>query len=403
MHSVPHRIGIYLGVVQFLFTLTWTVYLIFLPQLAAQVGIKKDVVVFILMADQLIFGLMDLAIGLWADRVARTVGRLGIMVGSLTALSCFAFLLLAPIAAGGATLQSLFLGLTVVWLVTSSALRAPPLMLLGKYVPKPSVPWLASLSLFGLGLSGAVAPYLTVALRQVDPRWPFALSSAALLSATLGIVWAERALANRAAKQTPAAAARPLSSSMIVFLIGIALLALGFQVHFSLNSAPQYLRFAKPADLEYLMPVFWIGFSLLMLPASWWTARFGGLVMMGAGGIIGAACSLVAANAGSLVVLVSAQFFAGGAWGCALMSAVAAALAIGHTGREGAMTGGVFAILALATLARIGAVATQLNSHSDIAAILPSAPAAAWFLAGVLLLAVGISRRRRGSATSATH
>jgi hypothetical protein len=41
----PHRIGIYLAVVQFVFTLTWTVYVIFLPKLAAQAGIQKQAIV----------------------------------------------------------------------------------------------------------------------------------------------------------------------------------------------------------------------------------------------------------------------------------------------------------------------------------------------------------------------
>ena len=76
-----------------------------------------------------------------------------------------------------------FLVLTVVWSITSSALRAPPLVLLGKYAKLAAIPWLASLSFFGLGLAGAMAPYLTVNLRGLDPRWPFALSSLALLLA----------------------------------------------------------------------------------------------------------------------------------------------------------------------------------------------------------------------------
>jgi hypothetical protein len=50
MATVPHRIGVYLGIAQFFFTLTWTVYVIFLPQLAAQVGIARELVIFILMA-----------------------------------------------------------------------------------------------------------------------------------------------------------------------------------------------------------------------------------------------------------------------------------------------------------------------------------------------------------------
>jgi len=33
-------------------------------------------------------------------------------------------------------------------------------------------------------------------------------------------------------------------------------------LHFSINSEPFYLRFARPIDLQWLMPVFWIGFNI---------------------------------------------------------------------------------------------------------------------------------------------
>lgn len=239
------------------------------------------------MLDQLIFACMDLAMGVMADRVSRVVGRLGHIVLGVTLLSCLAFLLLPLAAPRGAAW--LFLGLIVLWSASSSALRAPPLMLLGKYAAKPALPWLSALSLFGLGAAGAVSPYLTVALRDADPRLPFALSSIALALATLGVVWAERRLAADAAPGTASAVsvAKPVHP-LFWFLFGTALLGLGFQIHFAMNSAPLYLRFAKPADLQYLMPVFWIGFNLLMLPATLATRRYGGLAVMGVGGMVGA-------------------------------------------------------------------------------------------------------------------
>ena len=82
------RVGIYFAVVQFLFVTCWTVYVIYLPQLAAQAGIEKKWVIYILMADQAIFTLMDFSIGVAADRVSRTLGRLGRMLVVLTAISC---------------------------------------------------------------------------------------------------------------------------------------------------------------------------------------------------------------------------------------------------------------------------------------------------------------------------
>ncbi len=390
----PHRLGLYLAVVQFFFALTWTVYVIYLPKLAAQAGIPGHYVLLILIIDQLIFTAMDYATGVMADRVARVVGRLSYAILGVTLVSCFAFLLLPLAAPQGSA--ALFLTLTILWTASSSMLRAPPLALLGKYAARPAVPWLSALTLFGLGMASAIAPYLAVTLRESDPRLPFALSSLALAAATAGIIWMERALA-RAAPASPAATNSSLATParpVLGFLLAIVLLGLGFQVHFALNSAPLYLRHAPAADLAYLMPVFWVGFNLLLLPASSATRRWGGLVVMGLGGIVGAIATLLTVTAGSLGSLVALQFVAGGAWGCVLASAVAAALTIGHPGREGKMTGAMFALLALATMARITVVASGMNKTPSIAAILDWTPTALWLVGGLLLLLLLPARQR---------
>ena len=389
MARTAHGVGVYLAVLQFFFTLTWTVYVIFLPKLAIQAGIGKQYIVFILLADQIIFTVTDWAMGVWADRVARTVGRLGRAVALVTGLSCLAFLLLPFIApaAGPAAL----LALTFIWTATSSALRAPPLVLLGKYAAAPSRVWLSSLYLFGLGLAGAVAPYLTVALREADPRWPFALSSIAVLAVALGLARAERALVSGA----DAVPAMPVRSkpALVAFLAGLAFAGIGFQIHFSLNAAPAYLKFAKPADLEHLMPVFWIGFNLLVLPATVAVQRFGGAPVMAAGALVGAAAAWAASQAAILSSLVAAQFIAGAAWGGMLMGAVSAALAIGHTGAEGKVSGAAFSMLALTAAARIAMVASQLNQAPGVGPLLGAAPILAWFVAAFLL---GWAARLRG-------
>lgn len=384
-HSPPHRIGLYLAVVQFFFTITWTVYVIFLPKLAVQAGIPKHAVLYILLADQIIFVVMDLAMGVMADRVSRTLGRLGYVILGTTLVSCLAFLLLPIAAPQGAWL---FLLLIALWAVSSSALRAPPLMLLGKYAAQPQVPWLSALSLFGLGVAGAIGPYLTIALRDMDPRLPFALSSVALALTTAGIIWAERALAGSATApvETPKATPPKPAQPMFWFFFAVLLAGLGFQIHFALNSAPLYLRYAKAPDLQYLMPVFWIGFSVLMLPASLATKRYGGLAVTGVGALVAALASVGAYMAGDLKTIVAMQLIAGGGWGCVLMSAVAAALAIGHTGREGKLTGGLFALLAVAAFSRIAIIAAELNKDPQFASLLTWTPVAAWALGGLILL-----------------
>lgn len=58
-----NRAGIYLAFLQLVFTLGWTTYVIYLPKLAAQVGIAPAAVILVLMMDQAIFTVTDTAMG----------------------------------------------------------------------------------------------------------------------------------------------------------------------------------------------------------------------------------------------------------------------------------------------------------------------------------------------------
>ncbi|MDB5567300.1 MAG: transporter, partial [Tardiphaga sp.] len=260
--------GVYLAVLQLVFTLLWTVYVIYLPKLAANVGIAPSAVIFILMMDQLIFTVTDTAMGIVADRISRVVGRLGLIVGLLTAISCAVFVALPFVAGRGPSAQAALIALIVVWAITSSALRAPPLTLLGKYSARPSRPFLAALVMLGYGVAGALSPYLGVALRDTDARLPFIISSVVLLMVALALSRVERGLVQAAARPgRPVPPTKPLGRVPVMFIASMVILAFGYQLHFSVNSAPFFLRFAKPADLEWLMPVFWIGFNIAMFPA----------------------------------------------------------------------------------------------------------------------------------------
>ena len=148
------------------------------------------------------------------------------------------------------------------------------------------------------------------------------------------------------------------------------------------------------------MPVFWIGFNIAMFPASVVVKHRGGLIVMGAAGLFGALAVLGAELAGSLNILIAAQFVAGAAWGCMLMSAVSAALAIGETGAEGKVVGLVFSALALATFARMAAVAGGLQKLPEYAPLLQWAPVACWAVAGAGLLVIAASRMQRSAARS---
>src|SRR5882757_5672103 len=373
--GVSNRTGVYLAILQLVFTLGWTVYVIYLPRLAAQAGIAPAAVIFILMLDQAIFTITDTAMGIAADKIAPVIGRLGVFVASLTALSCVAFIALPFVAETGPNAQAIFIMLIVIWAITSSALRAPPLTLLG------------------YGVAGAVSPYLGVTLRNQDPRLPFVISSVVLLITALALSKVERGLSH-APKIEPKQPAKPLGAVPVAFIATMVTLALGYQLHFSINSAPFFLRFAKPADLVWLMPVFWIGFNIAMFPASVVTKRRGGLIVMGAAGLLGAIAVVGAEMAGSLDMLVAAQFLAGAAWGCMLMSAFSAALAIGETGAEGKVVGLIFSALALGTFARMAAVAGGLQKLPEYAPLLHWAPVACWSVAGAGLLVLAAGRMR---------
>jgi hypothetical protein len=394
-----NRAGIYLAFLQLVFTLGWTTYVIYLPKLAAQVGIAPTAVILLLMMDQAIFTITDTAMGIAADRIATLVGRLGMIVAVLTALSCAAFAAL-PFVASAAGAKSLFIALIVIWAITSSALRAPPLLLLGKYAARPKIPLLAALAMLGYGLAGALSPYLGVVLRDIDARLPFVMSSAVLFVTTFALSRVERDLADEAVPaRRPAAPPKAFGTVPIIFVAAMVLLALGYQLHFAINSGPLYLRFAKPMDLQWLMPVFWIGFNVAMFPASMIAKHRGGLIVMGAAGLLGAGAVLVAEVAGGLITEIAAQFIAGAAWGCMLMSAVSAALAIGHTGAEGKVTGLVFSALALATFARMAAVAGGLQKLPDYAPLLHWAPVACWSVAGAGLLVIAAARLQQNERT----
>jgi hypothetical protein len=398
MGTVSHRFAWYLAVLQLFFTLCWTVYAIYLPKLAATAGLAPGAVILLLMLDQAIFTVCDFATGIIADKVTRVLGRLGAWVAAVTALSCAAFLALPFVAAAGAPL---LIAVTVVWTITSSALRAPPLMLLGKYAAKPSIPYLSSLAMLGYGIAGALAPYLAITLRDLDPRVPFAVASIVLVLTTLGMISAERMLASQprpTAEAAPVRAFGTLTAPAAVFALGMIVLALGYQMHFALDSAPLFRRFANPAELQWLMPVFWIGFNISMFPASVVTKRLGGYAVMGAAALIGALAILGAHAAQGLGLLVVAQFAAGAAWGAILMSAFTVAFAIGANGGEGRMSGLLFSTLALATLARMAMVASGLNGDPALAVVLQWTPTVCWALAGAALLYLAVAGLRRWTA-----
>lgn len=388
--------GLYLALVQLLFTVTWTIYVAFLPQLAAAAGIPKERVLWILMLDQAIFILMDFAIGIAADRVSAAMRRMAGPLIAITAISAAAFVLL-PHAGASA---GLLLALTAIWAITSSALRAPPMAMFSKYVSAAAAPRFVFLSLLGIGLAGAIAPWMTARLRGVSPTLPFALAAIGLIAAVLAMGWCERRLkglttapgvAPGAPSAPSAPSAPPPRAATSALFAAVLLLSLGFQVHAFLNSAPAYLLFAKAPGLEWLMGVFWIGFSVcVMAPGAGALQRARPAQMLMAATAAGALALAAVAHAPNLPALIAAQLAAGAAWGLIIGYAFTAALDAGRTGREGRFTGLVFALLALAALTRFGFVVSGLQHSPGMSGLTGILPAVAW--AGALALLVLAAR-----------
>jgi hypothetical protein len=383
--SSASGLAVTVAVVQFFFATTWTLYIIYLPQLAAQAGIGKEWIPWILVADQVVFAVTDVITGFWVDRMRRGIARLGGWILAVTVVSAVAFLAL-PFAGASATV---LLVAVLVWAVTSSALRSPPWALLSRHAATPSLPWVSAIVLTGSALAAAAAPYLGLALKGVDPRLPFFVSTLTLVATVIVLVAAER---KSTEEKRPEEQQQPAETPSLLFFVALLLMAIGFQVHFALNSASLYLRVATAAELPYLMPLFWVGFNLGMFPFSLAVKRLGAVPSMALAAAAGALAILCAAFASGLAALVVAQLAAGAFWGAASVAAYTGAIGFGRTGKEGRYLGLLFAMLALAAFARIAAYASDLVMDAQMKAWLPWIPQAAW-LAAALLLSARFFRR----------
>src|SRR5688500_13798674 len=200
----PAMPGTLLAALQFFFALTWVVYVIYLPSLATQAGIDRRYVPMILMMDQVIFIACDWFAGVYADRVGRAVGTIGGTMAMATLASCAAFIAMPWVAPGLGAFP--FLILTVLWSATSSALRAPPLALVGRHTDASRAPRIASFYILCFGIASAIAPYMSIELRRMDPRIPFAVASLGVAVFVLALASVERRWA-----PPPAAAAESTS------------------------------------------------------------------------------------------------------------------------------------------------------------------------------------------------
>ena len=84
--------------IQFLFALSWVMYAVYLPGLAAKAGIAAHWIPWILAVDQAIFVATDWASGVVAGRVMASLRRLAPPLIGLTLISTIAFGLLPHLA-----------------------------------------------------------------------------------------------------------------------------------------------------------------------------------------------------------------------------------------------------------------------------------------------------------------
>lgn len=395
----PTGPALYLAGVQYFFFSCWTVYALYLPGLLESVGIAPARAAWVLMADQILFAVFDVAAGFAADRSRLLYGRIGPWVLGATVVSCLAFLLLpwAGMAGdGGAALLLLLAGL---WAITSSALRAPVFSMLCRYAARPQVPALSGIALAGMALAGATAPYLSTLMRGQDPRLPFAVASLALLATASGLIWAERALGKTApAAQAPAAPKPATLSPGLLFPLA-ALGALAFQAFFHLDAAPRYLQDAKPEQLPWLMPVFWIGFHVGIFGVGPIATRLGNGWLFALACALGATGAAVSGSLPGLAVAIAGQALAGLGWGAALAAAfglVSECARARPATPEATFLGILFSMLAVATFMRMGLVALGLPGRPEWTTMLIALPALIW-----LAVSVTVALRAR-SAVSET-
>ncbi|ALG69067.1 MFS transporter [Beggiatoa leptomitoformis] len=389
MPPIPYTAALYLAVIQFLFASTWTIYVIYLPQLLMQAGIDSQWLRWILLCDQLTFIFMDIGLGFAADKVQRAVGKLGGVILKFSLVSCVAFLAIPQGLSATGLLVLLF-----IWVISSSALRVPLLVLLGKYTAKPQLPMAIALQSVGLAVAGSIAPYLGMYLTTIDPRIPFFISSITLLLAISGLVYVEKWLQRQATTATSTPSPVLPVPPVMLFIIAYLCAGIGFQVHSAFNGTPQLLQFVSKAELPYLLPIFWIGFNLLIFPMGLLIKRLGVFPVLIGVSVLAAGCAFFATIATTLTQLLIAQFFMGGFWGSMFIAGITAALNLGKTGKEGMILGLWSSMLAMAAFLRIGLSLSGWQETTEIQTLLPLLPVVFWAsVAGLLIIMLRIYRQ----------
>ena len=359
--------GLALASVQFFFTLGWTVYATYLPELLKGAGIALTWLPWLLMADQLIFATMDIAFGMVADRVADGYRKLAHLLLWLTTVSAGAFLLLPLLASIS---SGLLLVVLIIWVVSASVVRAPTMVLLSKRAKASQKGRLVAGYAFGMALASALSPFLGLLLKGADPRLPFAISALTLLAAVFVLL----RFSGSQPAETESDAPPPLPfNAYLPLLLVLGLATFAFQLHAFVNAGPLYLAHVAKESLPWLMPLLWLGFSAALLGVGRLVKRFGALSVAATGLLLTAIASYASVTVNTLEALIFFQVLAGAGWALAFSGLMERAAADGTRGAEGVFMGSFFAITALGSFARIGFATQYLPAMKDIQFTLPAA------------------------------
>ena len=91
--------------------------MIYLPELLKSAGLAATWLPVLLMADQLVFAVMDIAFGMVADRMAEGYRKLARLLLLLTTVSAVAFLLLPMLSSVS---PSLLIVVLAIWVISAS-------------------------------------------------------------------------------------------------------------------------------------------------------------------------------------------------------------------------------------------------------------------------------------------
>jgi hypothetical protein len=354
--SAVTRIAFWVSTIQGLLVLAWTVYVLFLPPLAAQAGIPASWIIWILVADQAIFVASDWASGLFADRLAKWMGRIGpsMVIAALVSAGLFASM---PFLARTGHPLPLLIAIAL-WAAVSSFLRAPAFSLLGKMGGAVGRPSVISWSLVGISCAGAMGPVITTSLRQLDPRWPLGVASLALAAAGLLASRIEPAPVSPRASEGAVAWPHVLLLSAITFVA-----AFGMQLHTSFGALHSLVAVAVAK--VWWLPTFWIGFSVGLIGAARTSGSIHALKWSSAAIVVGAASLWLAAHVHETIPFAIAQGTAGAAWAVALTTVLAVMLR--RSGAKGLASplGVLMSAISLAAMSRLLCAALGLQQKAD--------------------------------------